>query len=104
MVYSRGQEQLASWIWITVMSIMSVSAVYGAVGAVRDISRMGLSAVTVGSLLLYAGIALIGLSAAVSSLLFIRSPSPSAKRPRWFLLALCVGLVMSILGIVLVFR
>ena len=99
MVYSRRQEQLASWIWITVMAIMGVSAVCGTVRAVRDISRLGVSIVTVSILLLFAGIALIGLSAAVSSLLFILSPSSSEKRPRWFLLALCIGLVMSILGI-----
>ena len=100
MVYSRIQEQLASWIWITIMAIVAVFAVYQTLIAIRDISRLGVSIETVSILLLFAGIALICLSAAVSSLLFILSPSPSGRRPRWFLLAMCIGVVMIILGII----
>ncbi len=54
--------------------------------------------------LVFAGIALISLSSAVSSLLFIiQSPSPSEKRPRWLLLALGIGVVMTILGMIGIF-
>ena len=100
MVYSRGQEQLAAWIWMTLMAIVGVLAVCRTVGAVRDIFRFGVSIGTVSILLLFAGIALISLSAAVASLLVILFPSPSGRSPRWFLVALGIGVVMSIIGIV----
>ncbi len=105
MVYSRQEEQLASWIWMTIMSIVGASATWGTVRSVRDIFRLGVSIGTVSSLLLFAGIALIGLSAAVSALLFIiQPPSSSQKRPPWLLLALCIGVLMIIFGTVGLFR
>ena len=104
MVYSRMQEHLARWIWVTIMGIVAVPSTCETVRAVRDIFRLGLSAGTGNVFLLFAGIALISLSCAVSSLLIImQSPSPSEKRPRWLLLALGIGVVMTVLGMIGIF-
>ena len=104
MVYSRQQEQLAAWVWLSVMAIMGCSALYGTVGEVRNIFRSGVSMGAVSIALPFAGVALIGISSAVSSLLFILSGCQSEKRPRWLLLALCIGVVMIIVGVVGLFR
>ena len=93
MVYSRIQEQVASWTWIILMAIVGASAVGGTV--------LG---VTVSSRLVLAGIDLICISSSVSSLLFILTGCQSKKRPRWLLLALCIGIVMIIFGAVGLFR
>lgn len=98
MTYSRGQEQFAVWVWITLMVIVGVTAVSHTARAVRDIFRLGLSKGTVSILLLVAGIALVSLSNATATLLFTLFPSRSGKAPRWFLIALGIGVVMSILG------
>ena len=104
MVYSRQQEQLAALLWSIAMSVMAVLGVYGTVIAVRGLFILGASIETVSILLLFAGIALTGLSATVSSLLCMRSPSQSARTPRWFLVALCIGLLMSVLGLIGILR
>ncbi len=100
MVWSRQEEQLAGWIWMTLMGAVAVLAVYHTVRVVGDIFRLGLSIGTASILLLVAGIALIGLSNAIAALLLILFPSRSERSPRWFLVALGIGIVMTILGMV----
>ena len=104
MTYSRGQEQFAAWIWIALMAAVGVTAVYHTGRAVRDIFSLGLSTATVSTLLLIAGIALVSLSNATVTLLFTLFPSRSDKAPRWFLVALGLGVVMSIFGAVGLFK
>ena len=100
MVYSRGQEQFALWLWMTVMATVGVLAVWQTIGAVRDIFRFGFSTWTVSFFLLVAGLALIGLSNVIVTLLFMLFPSRFGRSPRWFLVVLGIGVVMTILGIV----
>ena len=98
MTYSRGQEQVADWIWITLMAVVGAIGIYYTVGVVGDIFRSGLSTATVSILLLVAGITLVGLSNATATLLFTLSPSRFERAPRWFLVVLAIGIVMIILG------
>ena len=74
------------------------------VRAVGDIFRVGLSIGTGSMFLLVGGIALVGLSNAVVALLLILLPVRSGRSPRWFLVALGIGVVMIILGTIGVFR
>ena len=100
MTYSHGQERLAAWTWIALMAIVGAIGVRYTIGAVRDIFRLGLSTGTASTFLLVTGVALLGLSNATATLLFTLSPSRFERSPRWFLLALGLGMVMIILGTV----
>ncbi len=104
MVYSRAQEQFAAWIWMMSMAAMGAVGVRYTARAVGDILRLGLSIATGSIFLLVAGIALIGLSNAILGLMLALFPSRLGKSPRWFLVALAVGIVMIIVGTVGVFQ
>ncbi len=104
MVYSRMQNQFAVWLGLILAATAGLLAAYRMVGAVGDIFSLGVSTETVSILLLISGIALVGLSTAVATLLFVLFPSPAKRSPHWFLVALCIGIVMSIAGFLGVFR
>ena len=89
---------------MTLMGAVAVPAMYHTVRVVGDIFRFGLSIGTAKVLLLVGGIALIGLSNAIVALLVILFPSRSGRSPRWFLVALGIGVVMTVFGIVEVLK
>ncbi len=82
------------------MAAVAVLGVRHTLRAVGEIFRQGLSIATGSIFLLCAGIALICLSNAIAALLVMLFPLRSGKSPRWFLVALGIGMVMIILGAV----
>ena len=95
-MYSRIQNQFAVYLGIALAGAFGLFFAYQAVKVVGDLFSYGVSTATVSIFLSFAGPALMGLSIAFASLLYLLFPSNRSFR--WLLITLCVGALMSICG------
>ena len=95
-MYSWAENKFAVIAGMVFAGSVGLFCAYHTVVAVGYIVRLGISINTVRSFLIPAGVALMGLSTAAASLIYLLRPTD--KSCRWLLVLLVIGGIMALFG------